>query len=233
MPAVRLSVRRIAPPATFGVVAVLALGQLLLPHLAANRLRDRLGRYGSVASVSVAAFPAVELLWGDASSADVRTGRLRMSLAQASSLLWEARGVASLDLAADAVKVGPFALGRLTVAKRGANVHVGALVTESALRSALPGTLSVVPVGSSPDGVLLRARGNFLGGLRTVSVLVRASSGRLVAVPVGLPGAAASLHLTLVALPHLYVTRVSLVPAASSGAAADASYHLSVAATLR
>ena len=53
-----------------GVVVVLGLAQLLLPGLAAQRVRSEIGRYGVVHSVSVSAFPAIELLWGDAAVGD-------------------------------------------------------------------------------------------------------------------------------------------------------------------
>lgn len=47
------------------VVAVVVLGvaQLVLPGIAAQRIRSQLDRYGHVRSVSVSAFPAIELLW--------------------------------------------------------------------------------------------------------------------------------------------------------------------------
>ena len=50
---------RIALGAVGGVVVLLGLAQLLLPKLAAQRVRSELARYGVVRSVSVSAFPAV------------------------------------------------------------------------------------------------------------------------------------------------------------------------------
>ena len=41
-----------------GAVLVLALAQVLLPRIAASRISSRVGRYGSVESVSVRAWPA-------------------------------------------------------------------------------------------------------------------------------------------------------------------------------
>ena len=43
---------------------VLVLAQLFLPRIAASRIASRVGRYGTVQSVSVKAWPAVKLLWG-------------------------------------------------------------------------------------------------------------------------------------------------------------------------
>ena len=53
-----------SPSAWSGACLVLALAQVLLPRIAASRISSRVGRYGTVQSVSVKAWPAVELLWG-------------------------------------------------------------------------------------------------------------------------------------------------------------------------
>ena len=57
-------------------VLLVVLAQAILPTLAAHRLRGRVARYGTVYSVSVKAFPAIELLWGKADSVEVRAGAL-------------------------------------------------------------------------------------------------------------------------------------------------------------
>jgi hypothetical protein len=61
------------------LVAVLLVGQLVLPGLAARRLRSDLEKHGSQVSVHVSAFPAIKLLWHKAdrvtvSVADYRSG---------------------------------------------------------------------------------------------------------------------------------------------------------------
>src|SRR5450755_588013 len=56
------------------VVVVLGVAQLVLPGIAAQRLRDQLARSGQVLSVHVSAFPAIELLWHHADSVVVRMG---------------------------------------------------------------------------------------------------------------------------------------------------------------
>ena len=56
---------------------VLALAQVLLPRIAASRISSRVGRYGKVQSVSVSAWPAVELLWGSVDSVRVAAGEPR------------------------------------------------------------------------------------------------------------------------------------------------------------
>ena len=69
-----------------------------------------MGRYGKVQSVSVSAWPAVELLWGHVGSVRVRAKSLALSPAQVASLLWEARGTASMDVSAESVRLGSLAL---------------------------------------------------------------------------------------------------------------------------
>ena len=81
---------RIAAIVAAILLGLLALAQLVLPRIAASRISSRVGRYGHVEHVSVSAFPAIELLWGDADSVTVRTGPLSVSPAQAASLLGKA-----------------------------------------------------------------------------------------------------------------------------------------------
>ena len=70
---------RIAAWLAGAIVLVLVLAQLFLPGIAASRVRARVGKYGTVQSVSVKAWPAVKLLWGSADSVTVRAGSLSMS----------------------------------------------------------------------------------------------------------------------------------------------------------
>jgi len=80
------------------IALALALAQVLLPGIAADRIGSRVRRYGSVQSVSVTAWPAVKLLWGDADSVKVRARNLSLSPRQAAGLLWEGRGAGSIDM---------------------------------------------------------------------------------------------------------------------------------------
>ena len=91
-------------------VVLLVASQLLLPRLAVHTVRQRVGRYGPVLSAHVSAFPALELLWGHAQSASVSTGPLRMTQAQATGLLQDARGIDSLDLSATSLVMEPLRL---------------------------------------------------------------------------------------------------------------------------
>jgi hypothetical protein len=75
------------------LVVALGLVQVFLPKLAASRISSRLGKYGDVQSVHVSAFPAIELLWGDADAVTVHARSLSVSPAQTGKLLHEASGL--------------------------------------------------------------------------------------------------------------------------------------------
>lgn len=54
------------------------LGQLLLPGLGENAIRDRLTANGGVADVSIGAFPAARLLWGNGDSLKIEASDLNL-----------------------------------------------------------------------------------------------------------------------------------------------------------
>ena len=64
--------RRFAIGLAVGVVALLVLSQLLLPPFLEERVAGRLTEDGGSADVSLSAFPAVRLLWGDGERFQVR-----------------------------------------------------------------------------------------------------------------------------------------------------------------
>jgi hypothetical protein len=64
--------RRFAIGLAVGVVALLVLSQLLLPPFLEERVAGRLTEDGGSADVSLRAFPAVRLLWGDGERFQVR-----------------------------------------------------------------------------------------------------------------------------------------------------------------
>ena len=221
---------------TGGVVAVLGLAQLLLPVLAAQRVRDELGRYGDVKSAAVSAFPAVELLWGSAQSVTARAGSLTMSLAQAGALLWKAQGIDRLDVSAQSMRLESFALHRVSMEKRGTDLHIEGSIAEADLRAALPGSVAVQPLGNVPGGVEVRVTGNLFGAATSLDALLSVEDGRLVAQPLGIPFAGA-LRLTLLSAPHLYLQSFALTTlpsaAGTGGSAGDPLYLVTLSAKLR
>jgi hypothetical protein len=223
---------RIALAAAGGVVVVLGVAQLVLPGVAARRVRSELGRYGSVRAVSVSAFPAIELLWRSADSVDVRAGALRIGFKQAVDELWSARRFTQIRLDADSLRVGPVALRAARVEKDGAALRVRGAIDAAALRAVLPGGFAVRPEASAGGAVRVRASGSLFGVRTTVHALIAARDGKLVVQPQGLPLASLA-RITIFSDRRVRVEGVALTPRAGAGAAGgEADYTVEVWARL-
>jgi hypothetical protein len=218
---------RIAAGLAGALVLLLALAQLILPRLAVNRISSRIGRYGKVQSVSVSAWPAVELLWGHVGSVRVRAGSLALSPAQAASLLWEARGTGSMDVSAESVQMGPLRLSDATLSKRGGAMSAQAVASEADVKAALPAGFGVKLLRSEGGEVEVQATGALFGVGASVNAVAGASDGKLVAHPLGF--LIEALQLTLFSSPHVYVDGVG----ASVQSEQPLSYRLTMSASLR
>lgn len=209
------------------VLLLLVLAQLLLPRIAASRVSARVGRYGSVVSVSVSAWPALKLLWGDADSVRVRASSLSLSPAQVVQLLWEARGAASVQVNAAAVRLGSLRLSDATLHKRGRALSGAALASEAAVHAALPAGFAVTLLNSAGGQVEVRASGALFGIGASVDAVALAREGRLIAHPLGL--LIEGVQLTLFADQHVHVLGVG----ASVVSAQPRVYRLALAASLQ
>jgi hypothetical protein len=189
-----------------GTVLVLALAQLILPRIAASRISSRVGRYGTVESVSVSAWPALELLWGSVGSVRVKVKSVALTPAQAAGLLWEARGVASVDVSAESVQLESLRLSDASLSKRGSAMTARALTSEADVKAALPAGLSVRLVRSEDGEVEVQATGGLFGLDASVNAVAGASDGKLVAHPRGF--LLNALQLTLFSDQHVYVEAV-------------------------
>lgn len=165
------------------VVLVLGVAQLVLPGIAAQRLRDRLAASGTVQSVQVDAFPAIELLWHHADRVIIRMQRYRSSSGQIGGLLQQAGGVGSIDASVGELDSGLLILRDATLRKRGDTVTGTARVTETDLRSAVPFLDGVQPIASDGGALTLRGTATLLGITASVDATVAAQNGRLVVVP--------------------------------------------------
>jgi hypothetical protein len=171
-----------------GVVAVavivLIVAQLVLPGVAAQRLRDRLAHSGQVLSVEVKAFPAIELLWHHADNVVIRLGRYRAPApGNLGNTIRQAGDAASVDASAREFDDGLVRLHNAKLVKRGNELSAQAAVTEADLRSALPILSSVTPVASADSGLTLRGTATVLGVSVTADATVAAQDGRLVVAP--------------------------------------------------
>jgi hypothetical protein len=217
-----------------GAVVVLGLAQLLLPRLAAQRVRSQIGRYGVVRSASVSAFPAIELLWGDAQSVTVSAANLDMTPAGANELLLKSRGVQRVDMHAESMRVGSFTLRDASWRKRGDRLALSGQLSEAELRSSLPGSTGFALLDSNSDGVSMRVSGSLFGVAASVDVQLGAVDGKLVAQPEGIPFAGL-VKVTLLSAPHMYVQSFGLAeaPSAGAGTSAGSSYQVSIRARLQ
>jgi hypothetical protein len=210
------------------LVLVLVLAQVFLPAIAASRVRSRVGKYGTVKSVSVKAWPAVELLWGKAESVSVTAGSLDMSPAQTAKLLVQARGVKSMNLTAARVKEGSLQLQDASFQKHGNTLAGAAWVSRADARAALGEGVEVELLKSGGGQVEVSASGGLFGVKTSVQAVALAQEGKLVVHPLGflLEG----LKLTLFADPHVYVEGVGA--SAVRGPGGVAGYRLTMRASL-
>ena len=118
------------------MLLVLIVAQLVLPGIAASRLRDQLSRSGTVLSVKVSAFPAIELLWGQADSVVVRMGRYQAGASEIGSKLGGAADVGTLDVSAQEVQSGLLTVRDARLRKQGDELIGTAVVRQADLRAA-------------------------------------------------------------------------------------------------
>jgi hypothetical protein len=192
-------------------LGALAVAQLVLPGLAAQRLRDQLAPDGSVQRVTVRAFPAIKLLWGRADSVTVRFSELVVTRARTGDLLARATATGKLLVSIDALTDGPLRLRAVTVRKRGDELDGRAELAGADLRAALPTGFAVQPVASTGGKLLLRAQANLLGVGFAVDALLGARNGALVIEPVGVPFASLA-SFTVFSDSHLSVQSVAAIP---------------------
>ena len=162
------------------VVLVLLIAQLILPGIAAQRLRDRLSKSGQVEDVKVSAFPAIELLWDQADRVVVRLKSYRSNPGPLSRLLDQASEVGSLDASAGELDTGLITLHNATLRKRGNRLSGTATVTTADLRAALGGAIQNLQPVASGGGQLV-FQGTVLGV--TADATLRAQNGALVVQP--------------------------------------------------
>lgn len=193
------------------VVAVVVVGQLVLPGIAAQRLRDRLARSGRVLAVHVSAFPAIKLLWHHADTVIVRMATYRAAPANLPGTLHQVADVGSLRASAQVFQDGRLVVHDARLVKQGDRLIASAAVRESALRGVLPILTSVTPVASGGGRLVLRGTATLLGLSATVDATVSAADGKLVVAPNVPFGGLASV--TLFSDPRIRVTGVSASPA--------------------
>ncbi len=211
------------------IVVVLVVAQFALPAIAARVARDQLEKYGTVRSVSVRAFPAIELLWGHAQSASVQAGHLRLSTSQFDGLVPRMRGIEHFDMTAESLQMGPLRMRDVRTQKRGEEIYTRGTITQADLQSALPAGVHVRIVEGA-GGIEMRISGSLFGVGASVLALISAQDGKLVAQPQGFPFAGFT-RITLFSDTRLFVQSFGL--SSESAARSEPSYALTLRAKLR
>ena len=188
-------------------VVVLAVAQLVLPGIAAQRVRDQLRGDGAVRSVSVQAFPAIELLWHHADRVTVHLADYRAGSGRLGGSLGQTADVGTLTASADTAHVGLLTVHDATLTKRGDRLLGTGTVTEADLRAAVPILRSITPVASAGGRLTLRGTASLLGLDATVDANVAARDGALVVSPAVPLGALATI--TVFSDPRVHVEGVS------------------------
>ncbi|TML95861.1 MAG: hypothetical protein E6G05_15100 [Actinobacteria bacterium] len=123
--------RLIALAIVLGVIVLLLIvAQLVLPGIAAHRLRDRLSKSGQVIDIQVSAFPAIELLWHQADRVVVRLKSYRSNPGHLGSLLGQTADTGSLDASAGELDTGLVTLLLGVTADATLRAQNGALVVQ-------------------------------------------------------------------------------------------------------
>jgi hypothetical protein len=193
------------------VVVLLAVAQLVLPGIAAQRLRERLARWGSVERVEVNAFPAIELLWHHADRVVVQMRSYRPPPQALTQTLSQLSDVGSLDASAARLDTGLLTLRDATLTKRGARLSATGTISEADLRASFPALDTVEPVASSAGRLILQGTATLLGVTATVDVTIAAAHGALTAAPDVPFGGLATV--TLFSDPSIAVGGVAASPA--------------------
>jgi hypothetical protein len=193
-------------------LVVLVIPQLILPGIAAQQLRDRLKRNGTVLQVKVEAFPAIELLWHHADRVVIRMGSYSSSAAKLSSTLSQVGDVGSLDASAARMVAGLLALRDAKLSKRGNQLTGSATVSQSDLRASFPVLDGVQLVSSSGGQLTLQGTATVFGVTASGAATVRAQNGALMVTPeVPLIGGLATI--TLFSNPRIAIDGVGASPA--------------------
>jgi DUF2993 family protein len=201
---------RIVAGVGVAVVALLVLSQLILPGIAERRLRDRLERNGTVDSVDVRAFPALELLGGRADEVSVRMSGARTGAGRFADLVARTEDTDRLDAEVTGVRIFTLRLRELTLKKRGRTIDGTATVADADLRAVLPDGFDVRPVASGDGALVFEGTAAILGRRLRGQAVVAARDGRLVLSPNVLFGGFVSL--TIFQDPRIEVLSVGARP---------------------
>jgi hypothetical protein len=196
---------RAAIVAALALIALLLLGQLVLPGFAERRIRGRLEKNGTVRSVEVRAFPAVQLLWGHADSVKLRMADFRGRGRTLAGLLDDIGGVSRADASVQILHSGFATLRDARLHKDGDRITAVARMTPTDVSTAFPVSFKVVPAGVVDGTLIVRGGVGVAGQVVGIQARIVASEGDIVVQPVGLPLLGGLVQLTVFSDPRVSV----------------------------
>lgn len=156
-----------------GVLAVLlVVAQLALPAVAERRAEDRLTRDGGTADVSVGAFPAVRLLFGDGDSLEATGRGLRLEPGTTRDVLGRLDGFGEVDVRLEDVRAGPLDARSFVLTRRKGQRDYDSDITGTASPREVARLLGT-QTGGALGGLLGDLAGGALGGDAPLPVQVR------------------------------------------------------------
>jgi hypothetical protein len=202
-------------PVGGGAVALLILvaAQFVLPVIATEQLTSSLSRNGTGVRVSLSAFPALELLFGEADSVKVQITRFVSRPARVGHLLARTAKVGRLTALVGELDTHGLVLHDVRLEKRGDALLVSATVTRVALQAVLPPTFSLGFTRTGSNGLEVRARARVFSHNVIIRAGVRARGGNIVLYPLipGIGALLAPLHITLFSSSAVTFESVSVV----------------------
>jgi hypothetical protein len=213
------------------IVVVAAVAQVLGPAIAAKVVRGKVGKYGTVRSVKVKAWPALKLAWGEADEVRVSAGGLKLSPEATVALLREARGTDRVSASAESVEEEGLRLTDTRFEKHGSALRAEGRVSAEDIKKALPEGVEVALVNSEGGKVEVRVSGGLFGVSASVDAVAEAEDGKLVARPTAL--LLSGLKLTVFEDPNVYVEGVRARALGNNNRGEGESYELSMWASLR
>jgi hypothetical protein len=209
---------RLGAALVVAVAALLVIAQLVLPGIAAERVREQVGRYGAVREVHVHAVPAIELLWGDADEISVKAGDLRISPRQLVDLERNLAGVTDatltaprLNLVLSSVLSGAASFEDVRLTKRGSALRTSGTLRSANLHVALPAAFRVAGLSAASGRPEVAVSGEAFGVHAAGRGVMRARDGKVVVELAGLPFAGLGAA-TIFSDPRIYVENVTASP---------------------
>jgi hypothetical protein len=161
-----------------------------------------------VRRVQIESVPAVKLLWHRADSVRVAMDTYRSNPTgphgSLADFLSRTRDTAKLDVSVATLHSKLLTLHNVRLHKAGDELIGHAELTQADLGAALPSFLNLRPVSASAEGIVVAVTGSLLGQRASIQLDVRASGGRVVVLPAGLPFASLAT-ITVFGDPRIYV----------------------------